>query len=139
MATIDLWPTEIVTDSTLEGPTSLLREQAALLGKKTKYLVEAQVQTVADINSRGNFIDGFNIVSPSLNYEYRLFEVNYPLESYPALVIWEGFGASADSSVGNTPARHVNSKEALEGVLQEIFSHPKTMQVIQALISRSRS
>ncbi len=41
MATVDLWPEEIATDGGLEGPTKTLKEQAGLLGQKTKNVVEA--------------------------------------------------------------------------------------------------
>lgn len=138
MATLDLWPDEIIADTGIEGPTSLLREQAELLGQKTQNLVKAEVQTVPDMAGKGKFIDGFSIISPSLNYEYRLFQVNYPVEFYPAMVVWEGFDSSADCHVGSTPACQVNTRTDLENALHEIFSHPKTIQIVHALMSRSR-
>jgi hypothetical protein len=139
MATVDLWPDEITTDGGLEVPTVLLKEQAALLGQKTKNLVEAEVQSLPEITKKGSFIDGFSITSPTLNYRYPLFQVNYPLELYPALVVWEGYESGYDEMVGTTPARRVKSKEELQFALQEIFSAERTVRMVQALKARSRS
>ena len=43
----DLWP-ENIAESNMVTPVSILREQAALLGDKTKQLVTGEVQTTTD-------------------------------------------------------------------------------------------
>lgn len=143
MATVDLWPDDIATDAGLDGPTIVLREQAALLGQKTKNLVEAEVETTQNHLSQGTFIDAFVILSPVLGYRHTLFYVIYPLEFYPTKVVWDGFkpqlNPEININVGNTPARYANSQQELESILQEIFSHSKTIRLVQSLISRTRS
>jgi hypothetical protein len=63
-------------------PLAILREQAALLGTKTKNLVEATVDT--SINRDGLFIHRFTLVVPSLsNYKYELFRIQHGVAIYP--------------------------------------------------------
>lgn len=75
----DLWggfdPAEVRT------PLSILRQQAALLGDKTKHLVEARVNTYS---SGSDIYHAFNLVVPALgNYTYELFRVDHGIELYP--------------------------------------------------------
>ncbi len=138
MATVDLWPDEIATDGGLEGPSVVLKEQAALLGQKTKGLVEAEVKSVVSSHSSDHFLDAFYLFSPTINYQMTLFRVLYPLEFYPATIIWDDYGAEAEYYSYDTPAKAINSREELEQELKIIFSHTKTIRIIHALISRSR-
>jgi hypothetical protein len=71
----DIEPTEIRT------PVSILREQAALLGGKTGYLIEGKVDTAV---SGGMFRHSLSLVVPTLdNYEYELLKVRHGVELYP--------------------------------------------------------
>jgi hypothetical protein len=63
-------------------PLAILREQASLLGTKTKNLVEATVDTGA--GSYGQFVHRFTLVVPSLSsYKYELFRIEHGVASYP--------------------------------------------------------
>lgn len=137
MATVNLWPAEITADTGLEGPVVVLKEQAALLGQTTKNLVEAEVESGLNDNS-ANFVDRFVIYSAVLNYHYQLFYVEYPVGFYPAVVVWEGF-TNEDIAPGTLTGRLVHTQQELEATLQEIFSHKKTVGIIQTLISRARA
>jgi hypothetical protein len=63
-------------------PLAILREQASLLGTKTKNLVEATVDTSVDPN--GQFVHRFTLVVPSLgSYKYELFRIEHGVAIYP--------------------------------------------------------
>jgi hypothetical protein len=65
-------------------PLAILREQAALLGTKTKNLVEATVDTSVNPLARNEFIHRFALVVPSLgNYKYELFRIEHGVAIYP--------------------------------------------------------
>src|SRR5438067_362556 len=73
-----------ITKSEVRAPVTILREQAALLGTKTRYLVEAHVETVKYGTS---FMHKFNLVVPALDgYTYELFKVSHGIEIYPVRV-----------------------------------------------------
>jgi hypothetical protein len=77
--TDDLWPANIA-DSKLTTPVAILKEQAALLGEKTKQLVKGEVST----QTTGNlFVHHFYIVAPTLNYKYELFTASHVINFYP--------------------------------------------------------
>ena len=71
----------------VKSPVSILREQAALLGKKTNNLIEAQVGTEA---FQSDFIHSFNIVVPALDYRYLLFSIRHGANIYPIKVMQVG-------------------------------------------------
>jgi len=143
MATVNLWPDEIATDGGLEGPATVLKEQAALLGQKTKNLVEADVESNSSEDDSGRFWDHFVIFSSVINYRYMLFVVSYPFEFYPATIYWDGYPEKHfvdidGDTVRREQSQNVASRAELEEELKRIFSHPKTIRIIQALISRTR-
>jgi hypothetical protein len=83
-AQTDLWGE--ILPATERTPVSILREQAALLGQKTKNLVEAKVETMT--MQDGKLIHSFTLVAPALgNYRFQLFQVYHSLTSlYPLRV-----------------------------------------------------
>ena len=75
-------------------PVSILREQAALLGDKTKQLVTGEVQ----MSTTGNlFVHSFYVAAPTLNYRYELFRVQHPAAFYP-LVLAQALSRQPSSS-----------------------------------------
>jgi hypothetical protein len=82
-AQTDFWG-EIVP-TVVRTPIAILREQAALLGTKTKNLVEATVYT----ESYGaEFRHLFNLVVPGLNdYTFNLFTIQHGINLYPVTVV----------------------------------------------------
>lgn len=120
-ATIDLWPANISSETTLRTPVTILREQASLLGSKTQNIV------LADVNSSG-MEHHFYLVAPALkNYKYLLFTVVHDIGLYPL-------------RFNQSPLGQVNAKSEDEFLkkLTEIFAHPTTKQVIEALIAQSK-
>ena len=77
-STDDLWPEEIDIEKlpSIITPISILKEQASLLGQKTKNIVEAEVKSTDAGNSQISVT--FNLVAPALNkYRYQLFCSHY--------------------------------------------------------------
>lgn len=68
-------------------PVSILRQQAALLGEKTKHLVQARVVTQTNIS---DFFHSFRLVVPALDdYTYELFSVHHGVDLYPVIAYGE--------------------------------------------------
>jgi hypothetical protein len=79
----DLWPDIEQSKDVL--PVTILREQAAALGKKTSHLLEGRVSTRTDED--GNFVHSFYVVAPTMdNYSYRLLTITHGAEPYPVTV-----------------------------------------------------
>ncbi|BCM89402.1 hypothetical protein IAD21_01248 [Abditibacteriota bacterium] len=125
MAKMNLWPVEITQEIGVVGPAAILREQASQLGQQTKNLVKAYV---SGVRQEEDFVDYFVIEGPIINYRYHLFTASYPIDFYPATI-------NSDSS--GTTYFAQNEEEFVE-CLQTIFSSPKTIKIIQAIIIRSK-
>ena len=86
-AQTDFWGE--IAPTVVRTPVAILREQAALLGTKTKNLVEATVYTES---YRGAFRHLFNLVVPGLNdYTYNLFTIEHGIGLYPVTVVGREF------------------------------------------------
>lgn len=125
-----LWPEEFGT-MTEVPPVAILREQAALLGEKTRNIVEARVRTTTA--GEGRFVHGFELVAPILDdYIYPLFSVSHDIRLYPLTL--EVFGPERSST-----STRVASQEELVSCLRDVFAAPHTRAVMQALITQSKS
>ena len=82
-AKTDFWGD--IAPAAVRTPVAILREQAALLGAKTKNLIEATVYTES---VRGSFRHLLNLVVPGLdNYTYNLFAIDHGIDLYPVTVL----------------------------------------------------
>jgi|ERR1017187_1630186 hypothetical protein len=117
-ASTDLWGEIEATQ--IRTPASIMREQAALLGAKTKYLVEALVSTTVSSDS---FFHNFNLVVPSLdNYTYNLFTVYHGVSIYPVSV-W-----SSHTSI--------ETEEQFVEWLRATLSSPGTKRIVSNLLAQ---
>jgi hypothetical protein len=115
----DLWPE--IEQTELLPPVAILREQAALLGKKTNHLLEGQVVTKTDV---GRFFHSFYIVAPALSsYTYRLFGINHDENLYPV---------QADSA-------SLGSEQELLEHIRKILNSDKTKRVIGSLLAQVKA
>ena len=128
MTNVDLWPAGIGLDSEIKVPTSILKEQAALLAQKTRGLVVAEVRGEADPRD-GKFVDNFYLVGPNVSYRYLLFTIRYPIELYPVELFFEPWN--------ETGLPMYNEQDLIDN-LKQLFAHQKTGQIIQAIIARSK-
>lgn len=126
-ATVDLWP-EIAVDVTIVTPVTILKQQAALLGQKTGNLVEARISSSG--NDRGEVEHHFVLFGPILNYSYGLFSIRHDLECYPLVLNCELLSSSP---------MEIKDQQHLEEGLRDIFSHEKTLRVIQSIIAQSKA
>lgn len=118
----DLWPDNIA-ETTMVTPVSILKEQAALLGEKTKQLVKGEVVT----ETTGKMLSHrFFVVAPTLNYRYELFSASHGITFYPITVFFFN------------PAP-VNSEEDLKAKLKEILSSQHTLNVVHSILAQVRA
>lgn len=74
-----------IAPSAVRTPVTILRQQATLLGAKTKDLIEATVFTES---GRGSFRHLFDLVVPGLdNYTYNLFAIDHGIDLHPVTVL----------------------------------------------------
>ena len=148
----DLWPKEF-NYTQVKAPVTILKEQAALLGQKTKNLLEAKVllhtdtglanvatgiadQIFGDGKSK-SFHYAFYFVAPTLNnYRYRFFTMSYDIQLYPVF-----FDVDEDLQLeivnGDTKKAVIaNSEEELIEILRKIFNADKTMRILQSILAQ---
>lgn len=118
----DLWgdwaPAEVRT------PLSIMREQATLLGRKTKNLLEALVDTSF---AGETFRHSFRLVVPALNsYTYELFIVEHGVSLYP-VDVWRPGSA------------RLQTEDEFIDWLRNTLSSAETRKLIGNLLAQARS
>ncbi|MEK6301201.1 MAG: hypothetical protein AABO41_10805 [Acidobacteriota bacterium] len=128
----NLWPEDIAVTQ-IVAPVAILKEQAALLGERTKNLVEGRVtQRKRDFMDFSKLTYDFDLVAPALDhYQYRLFSISHNVEFYPLTI--------DNSDALNDSQLHVNDEEEFLHALGQIFSSEKTKGVIKSLVAQSRA
>ena len=115
----DLWPANIA-DSHLITPVTILKEQAALLGEKTRQLVKGEVVT----QTTGSLLfHYFYIAAPTLNYRFELFNISHKVNFYPLVMRY----------ANNTTS--LASEDAFKEKLKEILTSQHTLNVVHSIIS----
>lgn len=130
-----LWPDDIPQDD-LKSPAAILKEQASLLGPKTKNLVLADVKREeAPAYLDQYFQYSFTFVAPTLSgYRYKLFAIRYPIGFYPLTftdvddqIVKEVFSDSRGSEA------RVDSESDFLNKLEMILKSKKVTQIITTL------
>jgi len=118
----DLWPEETGREVVVT-PLTILKAQAAALGKRTKRLIEAEVETTT---LAGDFRHNFVLVAPSLGgYRYSLFAIYHGVLLYPAIVF-----------SGPQTGKHLADERELLDYLGGVFSSEETQRIIRAILSQ---
>ncbi|HZL70064.1 MAG TPA: hypothetical protein VFC29_22350 [Candidatus Limnocylindrales bacterium] len=121
--TNDFWPANIA-DSNLITPVTILKEQAALLGEKTRQLVKGEVVT----QTTGNlFVHCFYIAAPTLSYKFELFTLSHGVNFYPLVMRYLNDTIS------------LRSESEFKDKLKEIFVAPHTLNVVHSILAQVRS
>ena len=108
-------------------PLAILREQASLLGTKTKNLVEATVDTSVNPLARNEFIHRFALVVPSLgNYKYELFRIEHGVAIYPI-------------HTSEPPALGLETEQEFTDWLHRKLSSAETKRIIANLLAQATS
>jgi len=124
MPSEDLWGELPGADATVK-PSTLLREQASLLGAKTKNLIEGEVREYFTGDPE---LIGFRffINCPAVgNYRYHVLTLTHPLlHVFPAKVQDHAHGREHQAA----------NEEELRSVLKGIFTSGQVRRVIAALL-----
>lgn len=129
--TLDFWP-DISAARPRVTPLSLLKQQAALLGKKTNNLLEGDVSS-SIYNER--LVHRFLIGVPSLDYRYELFVVSHdPVVLYPVKVV----SGPHKTSYGKNPPT-LDSEDAFLDWLKNVLSSDETKRVLGSLLAQTES
>ena len=148
----DLLPTDLDTVAATKSPLVILKEQASILGSRTKNIVKAYVrrfppahpalsmQAIAPKKKPPQaepFNYGFYLQAPALdNYTYHLFTLSFGVDYYPANFTIDDDIAkeiNADPAFGIVA---VDEEEFIR-VLSEVLASQKTRKVIYAIYSQS--
>ena len=121
--TNDFWPANIA-DSNLTTPVTILKEQAALLGEKTRQLVKGEVVTQA---TGTLLVHYFYIAAPTLSYKFELFNFQHRVNFYPLVMRYRNNTAS------------LNSESKFKEKLKEIFGAQRTLNVVHSILAQVRS
>lgn len=121
--TNDFWPADIA-DSNLVTPVTILKEQAALLGEKTRQLVKGEVVTQT---TGSMLVHYFYIVAPTLNYRFELFNISHGVNFYPLTLTYLN------------SARPIKSEAEFKEKLKEIFAAQHTLNVVHSILAQVRS
>lgn len=129
----DLWPDEIAVADEPTPPITILKQQAALLGRKTKNLVEAEVHTeVTDFQRLLRHT--FFLVAPVVGLDqYPLLYVEHPVtRMYPATV-------KVNPDDPSSSVRELLAKDEAEfkQCLKAIFAEEPVKRVIGNLLAQS--
>ena len=136
---IDLWPDDIEHTS-LKAPVTILKEQGAVLGRKTSNLVEGEIFRRPAPFMPGLFQYTFSLVAPALgHYSYQLLRISHSLDFYPLEIETE------EDVLGELPAEMkgednklvADSQDRFMEILRAIFATTKARRVIGAIITQS--
>jgi hypothetical protein len=130
----DLWPE--IEQSQVIPPVAILREQAALLGKKTNHLLDGRVDTRVTID--GRFVHSFYIVAPALgDYTYKLFEVSHDENPYP--VYGAALAASAGVILKPDLSVSLNTEQEFVDYVRTTLNLDNTKRVIGNLLAQIKA
>jgi hypothetical protein len=126
----NLWPENFGTIGKAVAPITILREQAAFLGEKTQNIVKAEVYSQALPQIPDNIYTTFYLVAPDLdNYRFALFQISHKIEDrYPINLHSETLGIEKEI---------ITTEDELLSTLERIFSHEKTINIINSMLIQS--
>ncbi len=131
---IDLWP-EDIGQIKIKSPIAILKEQAALLGRKTGALLEA---TAGQGDTPGeDFSYKFCITAPALGlYSHRLFTIEHGIELYPLNITIDDDICREIAPDAKDNLLRIESEEAFLEILRTIFASTKTRVLISGLLAQ---
>ncbi|SPE30838.1 hypothetical protein SBA3_1700005 [Candidatus Sulfopaludibacter sp. SbA3] len=119
-AQTDFWGD--IAPAQVRTPVAIMKEQAALLGKKTQNVVEGRVASAVHAQQ---FVHRFHLVVPALDgYTYELFRVAQEIDIYP-LITDEG--------------TRLENEEAFTNWLRAKLSSDKTKKILGNLLAQANS
>ena len=139
MADQSFWPDEF-GETQIVAPVTLLRQQAAQLGQKTRGMVEAQVgsmteghplyDAISKATGRPFFRHSFKIVAPSLDgYTYELFTIRHGIDLYPVQIVPGSFSGARPE---------LQTEEDLLEWLKGVLGSDRTKRIVGSLLAQIR-
>lgn len=122
---LDLWPQ--IEAANVLTPGTILKQQAALLGKHTKNLLEGKVVTQS---IGGEFIHHFMIDAPTLDYRMELFAVSHDMNLYPVRIV------AAPPVRFDLPQFLVSSEAEFVDWLKSVFNAAETKRILSTLMAQ---
>ena len=142
----NLWPEDITVVET-KAPVTILKEQASLISRQTKGIVEGEVTQIPDPLGDQPFGYGFHLKAPALgDYRYLLLSIVHDVTMYPILIrpdestLAELRGRKTLKEFSVDPRGIVaqNEGEFLK-ILSLVFSSSRTKRVVRAILAQSGS
>jgi hypothetical protein len=124
---LDLWPP--IDTAGIRAPVIILKQQAALLGKHTKNLLEGRVDTILH---QDGLLHRFSIYAPTLNYVVELLNVSHGPDPYPVHV-------QSVRGLPNARFAPLNSEEEFIDWLKTALSSPETKRILAVLLAQVES
>lgn len=133
----NLWPEKAPKE--VNPPLEILKQQAIYLGEKTQNILIGKIESMPDAVGQLNdlLLKGLNsrflqhhfyVIAPKLNnYIYDLFYVSQDLDNLSYLKVF-----FEDQQI------EAQNEEKFMEILSQIFSSPKTWQVIDTLLAQSQ-
>jgi hypothetical protein len=123
------WPTDfgVATEIT---PLTILKEQAAFLGERTKNLIEGRVQT--KVEDKMEFRHSLYLIVPTLsNYRFFLLSVHHKPAIYP-IQIFDGTSdreiTARDFDEFQVRLKEILSSDRVKRIIGNLLTHAKTSQ-----------
>jgi hypothetical protein len=121
----DFWP-DIAVQGPATTPLSILKEQAAVLARKTNGLLEGHVDDITGGSREFRYI--FKIMAPTLdNYSYELFRVRHGVLRYPVRI------------EGQLQDTELKTEQEFVDALKHVLSSDETIRVISALLAQVKA
>jgi hypothetical protein len=144
---IDLWPDDI-EHTTLKAPVTILKEQGALLARKTGNIVGGladRTQLIARGSPDDRFRYSFYLSAPAINYVYQLLKISHSDDLYPVeITAGEELYAELPDELrskliddGSGVKLIADSEDKFMEILKAIFATEKVRKVIGAIIAQS--
>jgi hypothetical protein len=142
----DLWPADIESAPDQLPPITILKQQAAMLGQRTRNLLEGQVETRTEESYR-RLRHVLFIVAPALDfYRYPLLEVEHAVVGiYPVTITasWnaprepEEEGIGVDESLDRHYKLTASDESQFKNALKDLLGHEETKKIIGSLLAQS--
>lgn len=140
----DLWPDDIRVD--VLTPLAILRTQEALLGKRTKGLIQAEITTA---NSEKGTQHSLDLVTAALKYRERVLTAWHGREFiYPVRVAAETFKPKPKNFIEaltttelttlfeGSHVRTAATQDEFVALIREVFRSMEVRSLIQSLLAR---
>ncbi|MBM4033329.1 MAG: hypothetical protein FJ291_16320 [Planctomycetes bacterium] len=122
----DFWPN--IRLSKHRMPVGILREQASLLGRKTRNVVTAKVVSYQEGKVLAHDLQ---LVAPALgHYTYLALTVQHPISLYPMRII---------DHLRNDNLLKASTEDQFRAILKEILSSHEMKRVVEVLLAQSES